>query len=287
MHLHRLQASRWRVIVIFGGGAVFSACIAAQALRVPLSEVPFAGVSMENATSVFRRVFIARHGERIDHVDRTWGERATYPQDPPLTDRGRRQARELGVFLRSAGNIRTILSSPFARTLETAHVVAEELELPLYVEHGASEWLHAEWFGERAPELTPLAEWKAQLPRLDLESHRSLIVAEFPEDIHQITLRCRKAIQLITERYKEGDILVVGHGISVELMTKGLCGKHTKVNWVGYCAVCECVLDARIADTGASRDADEERTSDVWRLARNADASFLSEPEDPQHIHYI
>lgn len=240
----------------------------------------------DDSRGVIRRVFLARHGERLDHVDREWAAKAALPCDPPLTDRGRRQARELGIFLRRAGNVRIILSSPFARTLETAHCVAEELRLPVYVEHGASEWLNASWFGEHRPKLVPPAQWKERLPLLDLETHQSVVFPSYPEDIKQLIARCRETIQGIVKKYPEGDLLVVGHGISVELMAKGLCGPDPKVKWVGYCAVCECALEDSNGDSGVESNRDSF-SAGAWRLVRNADSSFLTEPEDPRRTHYI
>ncbi len=241
---------------------------------------------MEDSRKVVRRVFLARHGERVDHVDREWARSAKLPHDPPLTDRGRRQAYELGVFLRKVGNVCTILSSPFARTLETANCVAEELKLPVYVEHGTSEWLNASWFGERRPELESQSQLKKRLPRLDLEAHQSVIFPNYPEDINQLASRCKETIQTIVRKYPVGDLLVVGHGISVQFMAEGLCGPETKVEWIGYCAVCECILESTQETNAIERDGDSGPAS-TWRLGRNADSSFLSEPEDLRHIHYI
>lgn len=47
-------------------------------------------------------IFIARHGERLDYVDRQWyqKEQRSY-DDPPLADKGREQAKELGQRLES------------------------------------------------------------------------------------------------------------------------------------------------------------------------------------------
>jgi phosphohistidine phosphatase len=52
----------------------------------------------------------------------------------PLSDRGRGQAERLGLFLAAAGfEPDAILSSPLARALETARLVATPLELPVRV----------------------------------------------------------------------------------------------------------------------------------------------------------
>ena len=43
-----------------------------------------------------QRVFIIRHGERLDNVDYDWVMTAERPYDPPLTDEGTREALEAG-----------------------------------------------------------------------------------------------------------------------------------------------------------------------------------------------
>ena len=43
-----------------------------------------------------QRVFIIRHGERLDNVDYGWVEKAERPYDPPLTDDGVKEALEAG-----------------------------------------------------------------------------------------------------------------------------------------------------------------------------------------------
>ena len=43
-----------------------------------------------------QRVFIIRHGERLDNVDYDWVRWAERPYDPPLTDDGVKEASEAG-----------------------------------------------------------------------------------------------------------------------------------------------------------------------------------------------
>ncbi|KAG0044505.1 hypothetical protein BGZ83_010270 [Gryganskiella cystojenkinii] len=45
-------------------------------------------------------LYFVRHGQRIDQVDRTWAQSSPCPQDPPLTDLGKSQARQTGKIIR-------------------------------------------------------------------------------------------------------------------------------------------------------------------------------------------
>jgi broad specificity phosphatase PhoE len=62
-----------------------------------------------------RTVVVVRHAERLSPTD----------QDSPLHDRGRARATELARVLRDA-NIKTILTSQFIRTRDTAAPIATE-----------------------------------------------------------------------------------------------------------------------------------------------------------------
>ena len=44
-----------------------------------------------------QRVFIIRHGERLDNVDYGWVMKSDRPYDPPLTDDGTKDALEAGL----------------------------------------------------------------------------------------------------------------------------------------------------------------------------------------------
>ena len=54
-------------------------------------------------------------------------------RDPHLTDRGRRQARAVAQVLLSF-NLSRFITSPYARALETAGIIAERLDLLITVE---------------------------------------------------------------------------------------------------------------------------------------------------------
>ncbi len=47
-----------------------------------------------------QRVFVIRHGERIDHVDYSWVGKSDRPYDPPLTEQGVREAKDAGCMLK-------------------------------------------------------------------------------------------------------------------------------------------------------------------------------------------
>ena len=75
----------------------------------------------------------------IRHAESAWNEHFSASRidvglpDPPLTARGRDQARAAAEKLRGAGVTR-LLTSPYRRTLQTAGIVAAALEVPISID---------------------------------------------------------------------------------------------------------------------------------------------------------
>ena len=64
-------------------------------------------------------VYLARHGERIDFVEKSWVDSAARPFDPPLTARGVLQGSALGKRLSLLSPRPTkIFVSPLGRTVQ-------------------------------------------------------------------------------------------------------------------------------------------------------------------------
>ena len=135
-----------------------------------------------------KRIVFVRHAQRLDEVDPEWCERAERPQDAPITDMGISQSLLLGAWVadqpwasRDASGYRSLhsmLVSPFARTVQTAHHLAERVEeslgrpedsIPIFVEPGLAEG--AEWMGNngicRQPWHLPAEDLKGHSPRVD------------------------------------------------------------------------------------------------------------------------
>jgi len=197
-------------------------------------------------------VWICRHGNRIDFVDRSWRDRNG--QDPHLSEDGVQQARETGGRLRGEG-IRYIFASPFLRTVETAHHIAEILDLPVLIEWGACEWLNPHWFAH-APDLATAQERAGRFPHVD-PAYVSLVAPHYPETAEEAFVRAGRTARVLAQQYS-GNLLLVGHGHSVVGMSWGLLADRPKIN-TGLCAL------VRIG-----------RYENTWRLELNGDMGHLS-----------
>jgi len=203
-------------------------------------------------------VWIARHGNRLDFVNPSWFETAARPYDPPLSNDGVVQARELGQRL-AGEKICHIFASPFWRTVATACEIAEILDLPIAIEEGLSEWLNPYWMPEM-PEKMSLAELCDRYPRIDT-SYESRVKANYPESEQDVNERAGKTARILAEEFGT-DILLVGHGASVIGATWGLVRGNPEVN----AALC-CLVKVVWSEEG-------------WVMELNGDTSHLSSSEN-------
>lgn len=199
-------------------------------------------------------VWIARHGNRLDFVTPEWFKTAKRPYDPPLSEDGVVQARELGWRLKRE-NIAHIFASPFLRTIQTANQVAEILNLPIKIEAGLSEWLNPYWMTE-SPEIHPQEFLAERYHRIDW-SYTSRVVPQYPESEETVLKRAAETARKLVAEFSE-DILLVAHGASVLGTTRGLVSGNPIVN-ASLCCLVKIV-----------------RCHDEWKIELNGDTSHLS-----------
>jgi broad specificity phosphatase PhoE len=135
-------------------------------------------------------LFLVRHGETDWNADgRLQGQ-----TDRPLSDFGRRQARQLAEGLADE-RLQAIYASDLARARETAEIVAERLRLPVVLDPDLREKDWGTWEGLTAA-----------------ERDRVEFVGEATEAHQERMLR---ALRRISQRHDGGSVLVVTHGGSM------------------------------------------------------------------------
>lgn len=180
-------------------------------------------------------LWIARHGERQDHADSNWyrSSHSSFPFDPPLSAKGQIQAQALGQRLQGE-NINYIFASPFLRTVQTAHIVAEVLDLPIQLEPGLGEFLTRYSFPS-LPKLRSPSELKQDFPRINL-SYESPHQCQYPETWPQAQQRMATTGERLTKKYPQ-NLLLVGHAASVTGLTQELIHKKQKLKTPVCCLV--------------------------------------------------
>lgn len=176
------------------------------------------------------RIVVVRHGETDWNSERRIQGRS----DLPLNDAGRAQAEAAGVVLASAGQWRTIVSSPLRRAVETAEIIARRLGLDAPLTDAA---LIERDYG--SAEGLPVADAGRYWPGLDIP------------DAEPLDLLGRRAVDVLTLHLARPGTVVVAHGALLRAGLTRLAG-HA----VPRIANGEAWL---IEDDGAARA--------VWRLS--------------------
>jgi broad specificity phosphatase PhoE len=220
---------------------------------------------------------IMRHGHRQDEQDQTWTETAERPWDPPLSTKGRSQAKEAAYAMRELG-IEHIITSPFVRCLQTSAEIVSTLDMkqnnwavdwslseicdPRVLFGGRKELLDQVarreidtwmWDGKQLPEvLNDFAyeesiKSEVQFPPRDITIH----LPSYPETLHQGLRRYSKAFQGIITRSKGKSILLVTHGEAlrkaVEMFAPG--SEVYEVQHTGYVVLqCKAAGSSDLAD---------------------------------------
>lgn len=163
-----------------------------------------------------RIIYLVRHGERLDAVDKKWhGEK----YNSPLSPLGFEQVQQLGERLRDEP-IDLIVSSPYLRALQTTNAIAEARNQRFIVDAGIGEW-QGKSMMPSPPKITLPSQ--QDFPLMDLH-HEAEVNPIWGESVPQVFERYRRAVQALLDQY-DGNILVVGHGRTVTGTAHVLTGK--------------------------------------------------------------
>ena len=162
-------------------------------------------------------LLLVRHGETDWNAD----GRLQGHTDRPLSDHGRRQARELAGELEDE-ELEAIYSSDLARARETAEIVAERLGLPVVLDADLREKDWGTWEG-----LTAVERDRVEFVGESTEAHQKRIL---------------RALRQISERHPgDGRVLVVTHGGSMRRVQTAAMGMALPV--VENCGLWSCVYE--------------------------------------------
>ncbi|CEM02239.1 unnamed protein product [Vitrella brassicaformis CCMP3155] len=231
------------------------------------------------------RLFICRHGERIDFVDPSWPSKADVPEDPFLTARGHRQGYDLGVVLQGKG-ISVIYSSPFVRCVCTAHSAATALggTARVCIEPGIAEWLKGEWYPDGDPlrKMVPPSQLIKTMPLINHHHKHKTAVPSFPETLDLFYERCQKAMKAILSAHPYETVMLVCHGATVEGLARSLVPGVHFPRGVTYASITELeALPPQHMSEFAVDGLLQPRAGPSWRVGclRVSDDSHLRHPE--------
>ncbi|MET7392658.1 histidine phosphatase family protein [Dactylosporangium sp. NPDC005572] len=155
------------------------------------------------------RMVLVRHGE----TPFTAGKRYSGRGDVPLSDRGREQAaRAAARALELAPGIEVVVCSPLTRCRDSA---AAFTGLPVEVDDDLVECDFGEWEG-----LT-FGEVRERYPaELDRWLASTAVAPPGGESFQQVSMRVRRAVRRLQERYEGRQIAVVSHVTPIKLLLR-------------------------------------------------------------------
>ena len=231
-----------------------------------------------------RKIFIVRHGERIDLTFRHWmtycfdanglyvrkdlnlpkslPKRSNYPHayatDSPLTNIGITQATLLGEAMYDQKiQLGHVFTSPTLRCIQTCDAILTGLKakqtLPIKIEPGLFEFLFVE--SDKYQWLTNdelINEFHVNIDR-NYESVWSETDLKSGQKTCDEFYKCYQTIfNNILKRYSTGDILIVGHSVTLDASFRALiCNGKSRsriqmsnvINQIPYCATITFELD--------------------------------------------
>lgn len=185
------------------------------------------------------QLLLVRHGESAGNLTRVLQGR-----DDPLTERGRRQAREIAAHLAARGDVRVLYTSPLSRAYETARIIGDVVGLEPHPREGLAE------INVGAASGLTFNEWAARYPEEAQRFQRDGIDFAFPggESGRQLAARTAAEIDWIisTNRLEEGAVVVVSHGGALAWIVSHLLREPRDV-WPRHqfdnCSITEVTID--------------------------------------------
>jgi broad specificity phosphatase PhoE len=152
------------------------------------------------------RFWLVRHGET------DWNLQGRYQgqADPPLNANGLTQAQRIGDQLIDEG-IKAIFSSDLQRALHTAQIIADKLQLSVFIDKRLREISLGKWEGMLIDDIIaqfPL-EWQSRQDN-PVQAH-----APGGENLLQVAERVRDAAEQIAQDYPSESVIIVSHGMAL------------------------------------------------------------------------
>ncbi len=163
-------------------------------------------------------LLLLRHGETAPNRDGLLLGRA----DPPLTARGRSQARAAAEAVAALGPV-AVVSSPLGRARETAALVGEVCDLPVEVDGRLTEVSYGDWEGR------PLGGIPAELS--GRWRHDPTFAPPGGESLHALRERVTACLDDLISAGPEGPVVAVSHVSPIKAAVAWALGAGDEVAW--------------------------------------------------------
>ncbi len=207
-------------------------------------ELPSSVRAPRNVTKKLTTVILVRHGRTA--LTETHKLSGRGGEDPQLSELGREDARKVALELAKVGNSSVfaklvapsaIISSPIARTRETAQVIADQLGLTIDIEDDIAEIAFGDWDGHTNQEVA--ARWPEQYNawRGDVQ-----IAPPGGESLEEFDVRVQRGRARILEQYEGQTVVVVSHVMPIRGFIKAATVSDWQIYWRASVAPCSITV---------------------------------------------
>ncbi len=207
-------------------------------------ELPSSVRAPRNVSKKLTTVILVRHGRTA--LTETHKLSGRGGEDPQLSELGREDARKVALELNKVGKSSpfakivpptAIISSPIARTRETAQVIADELGLSVSTEEDIAEIAFGEWDGHTNQEVA--AAWPEQYNawRGDVK-----IAPPGGESLEEFDVRVQRGRANILEQYEGQTVVVVSHVMPIRGFIKAATTSDWPIYWRASVAPCSMTV---------------------------------------------
>lgn len=157
------------------------------------------------------KLFIVRHGQTLWNKE----HRLQGKYNSDLTKLGREQAIILGEYLKKNNiQIDHFISSPLGRAYETARLISSSEEI--IVRENLAEMAFGTWEGKDLDEIKKEAE--EEFYNFFNEAHKYDSSINKGESFASLEKRVREELSYLTSTYKNKNILIVSHGVTIKMI---------------------------------------------------------------------
>ena len=190
------------------------------------------------------RLLLVRHGETEGNVSRR-----LQGADDPLTERGRRQARELAAHLSGRDDVAALYASPYRRAFDTARAIGEALGLEPEPGPRSRSWTWGR------PPATASRRGSRSFPRRPERFRTEGVDYSWPggESGRDLAARTEGEMDRILRAHggEDGSVVVVSHGGALAWIIAHLLGEPDGEWPYGYARLDNCsITEAEISPNG-------------------------------------
>jgi len=207
-------------------------------------ELPSSVRAPRNVTKKLTTVILVRHGRTALTESHKLSGRGG--EDPQLSELGRDDASKVALELATVGKSgifakllppTAIVSSPIARTRETAHVIANQLGISVQTEDDIAEIAFGEWDGHTNQEVATAWPEQYNAWRGDVK-----IAPPGGESLEEFDLRVQRGRQRILSEFEGQTVVVVSHVMPIRGFLKAATAADWPIYWRATVAPCSITV---------------------------------------------